>query len=130
MRKWDFLILTFMMVLSGRGAFSQITEIECIISKRSGSNLTLKPAQYDEAVLPKPGDQVLLSIYLKDDLPAGKSEGFYELFMISTIKLIPNLKGILFDNKGDLEAARILYGIDNISLNAYERVKISWTSLH
>ncbi len=106
---------------------AQTSEIECIITARMGAYVTLKPAYFDELVLPKVGEQVTLYIYLKDELPAGVDEGFFELFPISVMKLVPEDKIIRFKCLGDIETAKTKHGIPHIQLNIKKRVKIIWT---
>jgi hypothetical protein len=124
MKKIFFSIGCFIVLIAGTTA--QRTEIECTIYKKSAGHLTLKPAHYDIETIPAAGDQVMLSVYLKENLPVGKEEGYYELFMIETTRLIPGARSILFKAEQNMDAAKTKHGINDIQLTTGSRVKISW----
>jgi hypothetical protein len=105
---------------------AQVTEIECSVYRRAGAYLTLTPAHYDAALLPQINEQITLLIYAKDNLPMNKVVGYYELFKVQVIKLIPESKSITIKAMEDFETARTRIGLPNLSLNSESMVKISW----
>lgn len=107
-------------------SIGQVTEIECTVYRRYGAYITLTPAHYDPASLPQVGEKVMLSLYIKDNLPLNKQEGYYELFVIEVVKLIPDTKSITFKAEENIEAAKSKHGIETMSLNSESKVKISW----
>ncbi len=108
------------------GLIAQSSEIECTVYRRAGAYVTLTPAHFDTESLPRMGDQVMLSIYVKDNLPKGKPEGYYDLYLIETIKLVPETKSITFKSTMDFEDRKKELGFATLSFTKSTRVKISW----
>lgn len=120
------LIVVALFFLQFSSGWAQLSEIECTVLRRAGINLTLVPVYFDPEVLPKPGDKVHLLLLVKSDLPPGKSEGYYELFTMQVIKVVPESKSIIFRCDEDMEAARAKTGMPNINLNSESLVRIAW----
>lgn len=88
----------------------------------------MKPAVYDVEVLPKVGETVVLSIYLKTNLASNKSEGYYELLIGKVTKLIPSKKIIVIKGEEKISIAEIKHGMNQNSFEPKQKVKICWTS--
>ena len=124
MRK--FLVFVSLFILQTSLGWSQLSEIECTVYRRSGAYITLTPAHFDVSVLPKVGDKVHLLLLVKSDLPPGKSEGYYELFTMHVVKITPDIKSIIFKCDEDMEAARTKTGLPKIVLTSESLVRIAW----
>lgn len=125
--KWVTLFLLVGMLLIPK-LFGQINQVESTVISRSGAYITIKPASYDLDVLPKIGDKVVFSVYLKTNLPDNKPEGFYELFIGVVTKLIPAKRAIVIKGQQEISIAEVKHGIDNVSVSPRQKVKICWTS--
>lgn len=123
--KTIFIILVALFV-STTSSIGQATEIECTVYRRYGAYITLTPAHYDAGSLPQVGEKVMLSLYIKDNLPINKKEGYYELFVLEVVKLIPDTKSVTFKAEENIEMAKAKHGIESMSLNSESKVKISW----
>lgn len=107
-------------------SIAQSSDIECTVFRRAGAYVTLTPAHFDTESLPKVGQQVMLSIYVKDNLPAGKEPGYYDFYLIEVVKLIPETKSITFKATADFEDRKKELGISQLTFGPSSRVKISW----
>jgi hypothetical protein len=116
----------FAAIISISQLTAQVTEIECSVYRRAGAYITLTPAHYDASLLPKIDEQITLLIYAKDNLPTNKTAGYYELFSVQVIKLIPETKSITVKALEDFETAKNRIGLPNLSLNTESMVKIAW----
>lgn len=94
--------------------------------KRGEDIITLTPAHFDVAALPKLGQQVMIFIYVKDDLPAEKNAGYFDLCWGEVSKLSIDNKTITLKTTYSLEDRKIELGLPQLNLLPGSRMKISW----
>jgi hypothetical protein len=119
-------VLVFPICMHMSFIIAQSSDIECSVYRSAGAYLTLTPAHFDTQSLPKVGQQVMLSIYVKDNLPPGKNEGYYDLYLIEVIKLVPETKSITFKATASFDDRKAELGLPKLSFTTESKVKISW----
>jgi hypothetical protein len=119
-------ILITVLILQLSYGLAQVSEIECTVYRRSGVYITLTPVHFDQSMLPHVGESVYLFLYVKSNLPEGKAQGYYQLFLMETVKINTDINSIVFKAREGLETAKLKTGLPDLILTKGSQVKIAW----
>lgn len=116
------LSIIFFLFLTPVISFTQMTEMECTISRKSSTEIVLHPAHFDLNSLPIVGSSVHFKIYVDKNTSAG----YHEIAQLTVLKWFLESKSIQLLLPIDFENNLKNWSLEKSAISVGEKVKISW----